>query len=205
MAETARWALIGSLAVKVPDGKIVNRSYLIGPDGGITATYDKIHMFDVALGDGQYYRESATYEPGTAAVIADMPWGGLASQSAMIYVLLICIAPSHNMGQTFFPFQPPLPKCPAKHTGMSSTGSGHRNRMLRHCRRPMRHPCGEPPDIRPFPHRRSLGSCLADGGDAPGVITATIDPARVADARSKIPALNHDRDYRLSGGHLDTA
>ena len=58
MAETARWALIGSLAVKLPDGKIVNRSYLISPDGGITATYDKIHMFDVALGDGQYYRES---------------------------------------------------------------------------------------------------------------------------------------------------
>ena len=49
------------------------------------------------------------------------------------------------------------------------------------------------------------GAVLADGGDAPGVITATIDPARVADARSKIPALNHDRDYRLSGGHLDTA
>ena len=75
VAETSRWALIGSLAVKLPDGKIANRSYLIGPDGGIRATYDKIHMFDVALGDGQYYRESATYEPGTEAVVADMPWG----------------------------------------------------------------------------------------------------------------------------------
>ena len=44
-AKTARWILIGSLAVKRSDGKIANRSYLIRPDGGINVTYDKIHMF----------------------------------------------------------------------------------------------------------------------------------------------------------------
>jgi len=46
---------------------------------------------------------------------------------------------------------------------------------------------------------------LADGGDAPGVITATINPAQVAEARSKIPALTHDRDYGLSGSRADDA
>jgi deaminated glutathione amidase len=41
------------------------------------------------------------------------------------------------------------------------------------------------------------GEVLADGGDEPGVITADIDPAKVAEARSMIPALAHDR--RFSG------
>ena len=43
------------------------------------------------------------------------------------------------------------------------------------------------------------GTVLADGGDEPGVVTAKIDPAQVAIARSKIPALKYDRNYGLSG------
>ena len=58
-------------------GKPVNRSLLISPDGEITARYDKIHMFDVDLGGGESYRESANYEPGRDAVIASLPWGQL--------------------------------------------------------------------------------------------------------------------------------
>jgi predicted amidohydrolase len=43
---------IGSMAIRLgPDG-VANRSFLIGPDGGIIATYDKIHMFDVDLAGG---------------------------------------------------------------------------------------------------------------------------------------------------------
>ena len=53
------WLLIGSLAIALEtDNKFANRSYLIAPDGSIKARYDKIHMFDVDIGDGQHYRES---------------------------------------------------------------------------------------------------------------------------------------------------
>ena len=49
--------LIGSLAIGLPDDdRFANRSYLIGPEGKILARYDKIHMFDVEVGDGQSYR-----------------------------------------------------------------------------------------------------------------------------------------------------
>ena len=43
------WLLIGSLGLLThdADGRFANRSFLIGPDGGIAARYDKIHMFDV--------------------------------------------------------------------------------------------------------------------------------------------------------------
>jgi predicted amidohydrolase len=70
-ADLKIWLLVGSALVLRPDGKAANRSALIGPDGAITATYDKLHMFDVDLPTGETARESATYEPGDRAVIAD--------------------------------------------------------------------------------------------------------------------------------------
>ena len=64
------WVLIGSALVERDDGKAANRSVLISPAGAVTATYDKLHMFDVDLPTGESARESATYEPGDRAVTA---------------------------------------------------------------------------------------------------------------------------------------
>jgi predicted amidohydrolase len=69
-AELGVWLLIGSALVRRPDGKAANRSFLVGPDGKVTASYDKIHMFDVDLPDGQTLRESAAFEPGGRLVTA---------------------------------------------------------------------------------------------------------------------------------------
>ncbi|WP_298817104.1 carbon-nitrogen hydrolase family protein [uncultured Roseibium sp.] len=65
---------LGSLAVLNQSGKVSNRAFMIGPNGSILATYDKIHMFDVDLPNGESWRESATYEPGRETVIADLPF-----------------------------------------------------------------------------------------------------------------------------------
>jgi predicted amidohydrolase len=70
-AELGVWLLIGSALVRREDGKAANRSLLIGPDGAIAASYDKIHMFDVDLPTGERHRESSAYEPGNRAVVAD--------------------------------------------------------------------------------------------------------------------------------------
>ena len=70
-AELGVWLLIGSALVKREDGKAANRSILVSPDGAVSATYDKIHMFDVDLPTGERHRESAAYEPGDRAVVAD--------------------------------------------------------------------------------------------------------------------------------------
>ena len=66
---------IGSTAIARPDGKVANRAFVFGPDGGLIATYDKIHMFDVDLDNGESWRESATYEPSREAVVANLPFG----------------------------------------------------------------------------------------------------------------------------------
>jgi carbon-nitrogen hydrolase len=61
--ELGIWLHIGSLALMGDHGRPVNRSLLISPEGAIAARYDKIHMFDVDLGNGESYRESTNYEP----------------------------------------------------------------------------------------------------------------------------------------------
>ena len=71
-AELGIWLLIGSLAVKTEDadGRFANRSFLVSPEGAITARYDKMHMFDVEISESESYRESAGYRPGERAVVA---------------------------------------------------------------------------------------------------------------------------------------
>ena len=65
---------VGSTAILRADGKLANRALLFGPDGERIAVYDKIHMFDVDLDNGESWRESAAYEAGTTAVVAELPF-----------------------------------------------------------------------------------------------------------------------------------
>ncbi|MCQ8783894.1 carbon-nitrogen hydrolase family protein [Mangrovibrevibacter kandeliae] len=63
---------VGSTAIALDDGQVANRAALFGPDGARLAAYDKIHMFDVDLDNGESWRESATYRPGASAALADL-------------------------------------------------------------------------------------------------------------------------------------
>ena len=67
---------VGSVAVALGNGRVANRALLFGQDGQKLATYDKIHMFDVDLDNGESWRESRTYRPGACAGVADLPLGG---------------------------------------------------------------------------------------------------------------------------------
>ena len=56
--------LLGSLPITEND-KLYNRSILINPDGEILSIYDKIHMFDIILKNGESYKESDFYTSGS--------------------------------------------------------------------------------------------------------------------------------------------
>lgn len=75
--ELGVWILVGSIAVKISEKQVANRSLLFSAAGELVAAYDKIHMFDVDLPTGESHRESETVRPGDKAVVAGTPWGGL--------------------------------------------------------------------------------------------------------------------------------
>ena len=190
------WLLAGSLTLQTGEERIVNRSFLIAADGSIAGTYDKIHMFDVTLPDGKVIRESSTYRPGERAVIAATPWGKLG--------MTICY-------DLRFPhLYRALAQGGAEFIAVPSsfqrqTGKVHWHTLLKaraietaaYILAPAM--CGEHPGSRQtYGHSLIVdpwGEVLADGGEAPGIIHAGIDPARVAKIRSMMPSLQHDRPY----------
>ncbi len=187
------WFLLGSLGVLNRDGRISNRAYVIDSNGGIVARYDKIHLFDVVLDSGPL-TESATIAPGDRSVVAQTPWGGLG--------LSICydlrFAPLYRQlahsGATMLT----APAAFTKVTGEAHWHVLNRARAIEHgCY--MISPCqyGEVEGGGAcFGHSLIVdpwGAVLADGGDRESIALAEIDSAKVAEARRKIPALDHDR------------
>lgn len=79
------WIVAGTIPMRTRrDGTLVegNRvraaSILFAPDGAVFARYDKLHLFDVLVGDAQgQYRESASIEPGDQPLVVATPLGQL--------------------------------------------------------------------------------------------------------------------------------
>ena len=192
------WLLAGSLTLRTDEGRMVNRSYLVKPDGSIAASYDKIHMFDAVLPDGRAIRESSAYRPGAQAVVSDTPWGkigltvcydlrfpGLYRTLAKAGALYLTI-PSSFQRQTGRVHWHTLVAARAIENGcfvfapaMCGDHPGHRSSY------------GHSLVVDPW------GKILADGGEAPGITYADIDPAAVQKVRSMIPSLEHDREFVL--------
>lgn len=74
-AKLGIWLHVGSLIIRVAEEKLANRAFMISPSGEIVATYDKLHLFDVDLPNGEIYRESALYQAGEKAVVVKTPIG----------------------------------------------------------------------------------------------------------------------------------
>ncbi len=81
LADTARrhglYLVGGTIPLRGADPQRVRAACLLhGPDGRRLARYDKIHLFDVDVGEGgERYRESASIEPGDAVVTVDTELG----------------------------------------------------------------------------------------------------------------------------------
>ena len=190
---------IGSLAVKASPDRAANRSFLIGPEGQVIASYDKIHMFDIDLGNGESYRESANYQPGETAVISDLPWGRIGltiCYDVRFPALYRALAES---GASFL-------TVPSAFT--RKTGEAHWHTLLR--ARAIENGCfvfaaaqGGVHENKRETYGHSLivdpwGVVLAEAGTEPGIIMAKIDPAKVETARKAVPSLQHGRRFGVS-------
>jgi predicted amidohydrolase len=190
---------VGSLAIKLPGERAANRSFLIGPDGEVVARYDKIHMFDVDLANGESYRESRNFRPGERAVAADLPWGRLglticydlrfpalyrALAESGSSMLAIPAAFTRQTGEAHWHV---LVRARAIENGSfvfaAAQGGRHENG---------RETYGHSLVVDPW------GNVLAEAGTEPGIVLAQVDPAAVAAARGRVPSLQHGRRFEMT-------
>lgn len=196
LAEEHRiWLHAGSLLVRQADGdRVWNRTFLIGPDGSIAATYDKLHTFDVALGNGGDFQESSAVAPGSEAVVADI--GPLNLGLSICYdirfsylfdalagaganVLMIPASFSTVTGPVHWE---PLLKARAIETGCYVIAAAQ---------------CGTRDGVRVYGHSMIVspfGECLASAQDEIGVILADIDTDEVARTRTRLPTRSQRRE-----------
>ncbi len=187
---------LGSLTIRLPNGRVHNRSYVLDANGEVIGIYNKIHLFDVQLKQGEHYRESATVEAGAARTLVTLPWGRLGLSVCYDLRFPALYRRLAHDGADFL-------AVPAAFT--ATTGEAHWHVLLRaraiengcyvfaagQCgrRRWGRRTYGHSLIVDPW------GTVLADGGSEPGYVLAAIDPAKVAEARAMIPSLQHERPF----------
>jgi deaminated glutathione amidase len=192
------WLHIGSLALKISPDRAANRGFLIDPQGEIAARYDKIHMFDVDLPNGESYRESRSYAPGEHAITADLPWGRLGLTICYDLRFPALYRALAEAGSIFLAIPSSFTK---------QTGEAHWHALIR--ARAIENGCfvfaaaqgGSHENGRDtFGHSLIVdpwGRVLAEGDVDPAVVIAEVDPAAVATARARIPSLQHGRRFEI--------
>lgn len=195
--ETRVWLQIGSLSVRAGE-KIANRAYMIDPEGEIVARYDKIHLFDVDLPNGETWRESNTFSGGDRATLVETPWGlvGLSiCYDVRFPYLYRAQAEAGAVALT-------APACFTRQTGEAHWQVLQRARAIENgafmisaaqggLHEDGRESYGHSIIVDPW------GRVLAEAGSELGLIMAQIDLALVADARQRIPTLRHTRSFAV--------
>jgi predicted amidohydrolase len=199
VAAMARWSrhhgvtLVGGSITERREGrdKLSNTSLVFDPEGQLTATYRKIHLFDVEVG-GVVYRESEAEEPGDEPVVATVEgWRlGLSVCYDVRFPELYRILALEGAE---------LVTVPAHFT--TPTGKDHWHVLLR--ARAIENQLyvaaaaqvGETLPGKPA-YGRSLiadpwGTVLAQAPDEQTVIAAELDRERLRDIRAKLPSLQN--------------
>lgn len=196
--ELGTWLHVGSIGIRLDGARVANRSFLIDPAGEIAERYDKLHMFDVDLPDGESHRESSHCRPGRKAVVADLPFGRLGLSICYdlrfpeLYRALalagaeFIAVPAAFTRQTGEAHWHVLIRARAIETGafvLAATQGGLHESG--------RATFGHSLIVSPW------GEILAEGGEDPGVVFADIDLSASAEARARIPNLKHGREFDL--------
>ncbi|MEF2548026.1 carbon-nitrogen hydrolase family protein [Aurantimonas sp. E1-2-R+4] len=191
------WIMVGSVAVSDAAGKFLNRSLMIDDTGTIKSRYDKIHLFDVQLSETEAYRESERISPGNEAVLTETPYGMIGHTICYDLRFPTLFRDLARAGAEIIV----VPAAFTKRTGEAHWHVLNRARAIENGVFIVA-PCAIGPvegGGESYGHSLVVdpwGEVVADGGDIPGVVHATIDLDQVAATRGRIPSLSHDRSYR---------
>jgi predicted amidohydrolase len=164
----------------------------------VVASYDKVHLFDVDLPNGESWRESATYAGGDRAVLAQTPWGLLGLTICYDVRFAALYRALAEAGAAFLT----APACFTRQTGEAHWHVLHRARAIETGSFMISAAQGGVHEDGRETYGHSLivdpwGRVLAEAGTEPGVILAEIDTALVADARGRIPTLKNARPFKV--------
>jgi deaminated glutathione amidase len=188
----------GGMPVKSPDPMRPYNTSVVFTRGELVAQYSKVHLFDVELKDGTVLRESAGNAAGDEVVVQDLE--GMRTGLAICYDLRF---------PAFFALQrehgAEVLTLPAAFT--RTTGQAHWHTLLRaraietQCYVVAAGQAGEHPlGRKTFGHSMIIdpwGEVVAELPEAPGVICADLDPARVQSIREQMPVWTHRRALRM--------
>ncbi|MGG6294375.1 carbon-nitrogen hydrolase family protein [Leptolyngbya sp. AN02str] len=175
-------------------GKVYNTALLVGPDGQELSRYEKVHLFDVNLPDGNTYQESTTVVSGRQlpTVFPSKEFGNVGISVCYDVRFPELYRHLSLMGAE-------LLFIPAAFTAY--TGKDHWQILLQ--ARAIENTCyvlapaqtGQHYGIRQS-HGHAViidpwGIVLTDAGDKPGVAIASIEPARIEQVRRQMPSLQH--------------
>ena len=184
--------LIGSMPIALSRAprRVANRSVLFGPEGRI-ASYDKVHLFDVDLPNGESWRESSVYQGGEEAVVArageatlglsvcyDLRFPSLYRRLAQAGTDVLCVPAAFTVptGEAHWEV---LLRARAIECGAyvlaPAQGGPHEDGRTTYGRSMVVDPWGR------------VVACKDD--DEPGVLIADLDLAAVRDTRARIPSL----------------
>lgn len=194
--ERSIWVALGSLAVKGDGERWANRAFVIDDRGAIAARYDKMHMFEADLADGEQWKESKAYRPGEKVVTADTPAGLLG--------LTICYdirfpAIFDALGRRRCDVIA-IPAAFTRPTGRDHWHVLQRARAIEASSYVVAAAqVGEHEDGRAtYGHSLVVdpwGEVVLDmGGEEPGLAFCDIDPDRIAKARRQVPSLANRRE-----------
>lgn len=174
--------------------KAYNTAVLIAPNGGELARYQKAHLFDVNVPDGNTYRESSTVMAGK-----DLPPVYYSETFGNIGISICYDVRFPEVYRHLSSKGAHLLFVPAAFTAY--TGKDHWQILLQ--ARAIENTCYviAPAQTGNHYERRFTnghativdpwGLILADAGDEPGMAIAEIDPARLQQVRLQMPSLQH--------------
>ena len=184
----------GGFPVPVDTSKVYNTALLIDPSGQELARYQKVHLFDVNLPDGNTYRESSTVMAGTQMpqVYPSNELGNLG--------LSVCYDVRFPELYRYLAYkEADILFIPAAFTAY--TGKDHWQVLLQ--ARAIENTCYVIAPAQTGQHyalRQSHGHAmiidpwgviLANAGEQPGVAIAEINPSRLQQIRRQMPSLQH--------------
>lgn len=194
------WVHIGSLAIRLENDKLANRGFMISPQGEISARYDKIHMFDVDLPNGESWRESESYSAGNVSPVIDL---GVAKLG-----MAICYdirQPALFREQSKAGAQVLTgPAAFTKQTGEAHWHVLQRARAIENGAFVVTAAQGgiHEDDRQTYGHSLMVdpwGQVIAElDHDAPGVLLGELDMAKVDEARRRVPAIKNAREFSVA-------